>query len=113
MLLNLLTNALKFTPPGGSILISSERKGDRMLIHVRDTGAGIAPAQLETIFHAFVQLDVPQDEAQRGVGLGLAISRDLARAMGGDVLAESTPGIGSVFTIDLPAAMSGSTVEPQ
>ncbi|MDP9190121.1 MAG: HAMP domain-containing histidine kinase [Acidobacteriota bacterium] len=106
ILLNLLTNALKFTPPGGSVTISSEHRDDRVLIHVRDTGVGIESGQLEKIFDAFVQLEPPQDETQRGVGLGLAICRELARAMGGDVTAASTPGVGSVFTIDLPAALN-------
>lgn len=108
ILLNLLTNALKFTPPGGSVTISSEHHHDRVLIHVRDTGVGIEFRQLERIFDAFVQLEPAQDETQRGVGLGLAISRELARAMGGEVTAASTPGVGSVFTIDLPAALKGT-----
>lgn len=107
VLLNLLTNAIKFTPPGGKVSVSCDRADDRVLIRVRDTGVGIARDQLEHIFDPFVQLSTqPEDPTQRGVGLGLAISRDLARAMGGELTADSTPGQGSVFTIDLPAALS-------
>jgi PAS domain S-box-containing protein len=107
ILLNLLTNAIKFTPPGGRIEIRCGSDGERTRIQVRDDGIGIEPDQLQRIFSPFVQLDagpVSQAITSRGVGLGLAISRDLARAMSGDVTAESTVGTGSVFTIELPAA---------
>lgn len=107
ILLNLLTNAIKFTPPGGSLTLSCERSADRVLIRVADTGIGIPPDQIERIFDAFVQLGTdPAQPANRGVGLGLAISRDLARALGGELTASSTPGQGSVFTLDLPVAAS-------
>ncbi|MBV8518430.1 MAG: HAMP domain-containing histidine kinase [Acidobacteria bacterium] len=104
ILLNLLTNAIKFTPHGGAIEITCEPHDARVCIRVRDTGIGIPREQLERIFDPFVQLDPIVDVVHRGVGLGLAISRDLARAMGGELRAESTPGSGSVFTIELPAA---------
>jgi PAS domain S-box-containing protein len=108
ILLNLLTNAVKFTPPRGTIEVSCANEGNRVRIRVRDSGIGIAAEQLSRIFSPFVQLDPAGASVARvgGVGLGLAISRDLARAMGGDVTAESTPGNGSVFTIDLPSAPS-------
>ena len=101
ILLNLLTNAIKFTPSGGEIAIECESDGVRVRIRVRDNGIGIAPGDLQRIFAPFVQVDTA---SARGVGLGLAISRDLARAMNGDVTAESAEGAGSVFTVDLPAA---------
>jgi PAS domain S-box-containing protein len=101
VLLNLLTNAVKYTPPGGEITVACEAAGDRVRIRVRDTGIGIDPEQLPRIFAPFVQLG---SAGSGGVGLGLAISRDLARAMDGEVTAESAPGAGSVFIIDLPAA---------
>ncbi|HYO76731.1 MAG TPA: PAS domain-containing sensor histidine kinase [Thermoanaerobaculia bacterium] len=103
ILLNLLTNAIKFTAAGGSIIVACERDGEKVLIRVRDTGSGIPPQQLERVFDPFVQLDTPVHNAtQRGIGLGLAISRDLARAMDGELTADSTPGEGSVFTLELP-----------
>jgi signal transduction histidine kinase len=69
---------------------------------VRDTGEGIATDQLERIFEPFVQADQRLTRPHAGVGLGLAISRDLARGMGGELTAESTPGAGSTFTLELP-----------
>ena len=115
ILLNLLTNAIKFTPPGGTIEVRCDSDGERTRIRVRDDGIGIESDQLQRIFSPFVQLDAAPISAAttaRGVGLGLAISRDLARAMGGDVTAESTVGIGSVFTINLAAA-AGVDVESE
>ncbi len=100
VLLNLLTNAIKFTPAGGRISVSCARDGSRVLLRVRDTGIGIAPEQLQRVFEPFVQLDATRAD---GVGLGLAISRELTKAMGGELTAESVPGEGSVFTIALRA----------
>jgi signal transduction histidine kinase len=100
VLLNLLTNAIKFTPAGGRISVSCARAGERVLLQVRDTGIGIPSEQLQRVFEPFVQLDATRAD---GVGLGLAISRELTRAMGGELTVESTPGAGSVFTIALPA----------
>jgi signal transduction histidine kinase len=108
VLLNLLTNAVKFTPSGGRIVISSDAD-DAVDIEVRDTGRGIEPDQLEQIFQPFVQVGRSLDSEHEGVGLGLAISRQLARAMGGDVVARSTPGKGSVFTLVLPRAHPSAT----
>jgi chemotaxis family two-component system sensor kinase Cph1 len=105
ILLNLLTNALKFTPPGGSVSVGCEVEGGRVLLSVRDTGRGIPATHLESVFEPFVQVDrhvTPQND--QGVGLGLAISRELARAMDGDLRATSVVGEGSVFTLTLPAA---------
>lgn len=107
VLLNLLTNAMKFTRPGGRIAVECERTGERVLVRVRDTGVGIAADQLQRVFEPFVQLATELSEGeQQGVGLGLAISRDLVRAMGGELTVESTPGAGSTFTIELPAAVA-------
>jgi len=72
---------------------------------VSDTGRGIASEQLERIFEPFVQVGSEQNSARQGTGLGLSISRDLARGMGGDLTVESTPGVGSTFTLVLPAAV--------
>ena len=104
IVLNLLTNAVKFTPPGGRIELDCERAGDEVQIRVRDTGRGIDADQLEHVFEPFVQVDTRLTRTQEGVGLGLAISRDLARGMGGDLTAVSTPGSGSEFTLSLLVA---------
>jgi signal transduction histidine kinase len=109
VLLNLLSNAIKFTPSGGTVTLASEladgRAGDAQVrIRVRDTGIGIAADHLERVFEPFVQLDQRLTRVHEGVGLGLAISRDLMRGMGGELSVESTPGHGSIFTVTLPAA---------
>ncbi len=102
ILLNLVSNAVKFTPSGGAITVSASRNGDQVEIVVRDSGVGIAAKDLEAIFEPIVQLRHAK-QLTEGTGLGLAISRDLARAMEGDLRAESD-GTGSTFTLVLPAA---------
>ena len=119
ILLNLLGNAIKFTdaregvPGRVEIACSVERvgtaTGDLVRIHVLDTGEGIAAAELERVFAPFVQADQRLTRPHAGVGLGLAISRDLARGMGGDLAAESTPGVGSIFTLILPRGTTPGT----
>jgi PAS domain S-box-containing protein len=104
ILLNLLTNAVKFTPAGGRIGIRVEPAGTDVAIRVWDTGVGIAPEKLQTAFEPFVQVGRGLNNPMDGVGLGLAISRDLARGMGGDLTAESTVGAGSTFTLLVPRA---------
>ncbi len=105
ILLNLLSNAVKFTPTGGEVRVSCERSGDGwVLVHVSDTGPGIAPDQIEAVFQPFVQLDAKLTRGSEGTGLGLAISRDLASGMGGDLTVKSEVGAGSQFTVRLPAA---------
>lgn len=102
ILLNLVGNAIKYTAEGGWVVLTGERDGTEVAIRVRDNGPGISPEQQQRIFDAFVQVDRRLNRPQEGVGLGLAISRDLARAMGGDLHVESTPGDGSTFTLRLP-----------
>ncbi|MES2523103.1 MAG: ATP-binding protein [Gemmatimonadota bacterium] len=103
ILLNLVGNALKFTPAGGRIAIMVEPVDGAVHMSVRDTGIGIAPEQLERIFEPFVQAKSALHVAGIGVGLGLAISRQLARAMHGDIGVASVPGEGSTFTLTLPS----------
>jgi PAS domain S-box-containing protein len=104
ILLNLVANAVKFTPATGRIRLQVEAVGARVLFHVSDTGIGVPPDQLENIFDPFVQVDRRLTCGNSGVGLGLAISRDLARGMGGDLTVESESGSGSTFTLALPQA---------
>jgi signal transduction histidine kinase len=104
VLLNLLSNALKFTPTGGAITLSCAEREGAVSVTVRDTGRGIAPEKLASIFEPFVQVDRRFKREQEGIGLGLAISRELARAMGGDLTVESAEGKGSTFELRLPKA---------
>jgi signal transduction histidine kinase len=103
IVLNLVANAIKFTPAGGWIRLGCERDGGRVAIRVHDNGPGIAPEKQQTIFDPFFQVDRRLSNPREGVGLGLAISRDLARAMGGELDVTSVPGEGSTFTLRLPA----------
>jgi signal transduction histidine kinase len=109
IIVNLLTNAIKFTPAGGRLAIemsASDVAPDTVRVHVIDTGIGIAAPQLERIFEPFVQ--VSSAVRRQGVGLGLTISRDLARGMGGDLTVSSALGVGTTFTLSLPAATPGT-----
>ncbi len=99
ILLNLLANAMRFTPSGGAVDLDWRIESDALLIHVRDTGPGIPAEKTDQIFEPFVQVRAPGSVPSGGTGLGLAISRDLARAMGGDVRVTSAVGVGSVFTL--------------
>jgi len=111
ILLNLLTNAVKFTPRGGRITVSCEVAEDRTYIHVHDTGVGIEQDQIDRIFEPFVQAKGTSSAArgpQKGFGLGLAISRELARRMNGDLTTTSTVGAGSTFTLSLKSAGDGT-----
>jgi len=104
IVLNLLSNAVKFTDAGGSIKLSAVPSGNCIEISVADTGSGISPEKVDRIFDPFVQAERRLNQPVQGVGLGLAISRDLAKAMNGDLTVESTVGKGSTFTISLPRA---------
>jgi signal transduction histidine kinase len=101
ILINLLMNALKFTPKG-CVTLGVERSADRVLFNVTDTGVGIAPDHLEKVFEAFWQVDQSDTRRFGGSGLGLAVSRRLARQLGGDLRVESELGSGSRFILDLP-----------
>jgi signal transduction histidine kinase len=103
ILLNLVSNAAKFTLHGGTITLGCDADAREVRISVRDTGIGIPADQLDAVFEPFVQVrDIRRPAA--GTGLGLAISRELARGMGGDLTAESEVGVGSTFTLALPRA---------
>ena len=99
---HLLDNAIKFTHRG-SVGFAVERADGAVLLRVRDTGIGIAPEYHETVFEPFRQVDDAKTRTVAGTGLGLTVSRELARLLGGDVTVESGIGAGSVFTVRLPA----------
>ncbi|HMI56474.1 MAG TPA: ATP-binding protein [Gemmatimonadaceae bacterium] len=101
IVLNLLANAVKFTPFGGSIALECKSEGETVAIQVIDTGIGIPADKLETVFEPFVQIRQRHAIAS-GTGLGLAISRRLAGAMGGSLTVASDLGKGSTFTLRLP-----------
>jgi signal transduction histidine kinase len=102
ILVNLLGNAIKFTESGGEIVVTCEATDRHVIVHVRDTGRGIEADALERIFEPFVQLDRQLSRPVDGVGLGLAISRDLARGMAGELTVSSMPADGSTFRLLLP-----------
>ncbi len=103
VLSNLVTNAVKFTEPGGRVDVVAGRRAGAVQVHVRDTGIGIAPAEQERIFQEFMQIERP-DRRQEGTGLGLALSRRLVHLMDGTLAVTSEPGCGSTFTVTLPEA---------
>jgi signal transduction histidine kinase len=102
ILVNLLSNGIKFSLPGGRLGIDCEATGDAVMMRVSDTGIGIPADKLERIFEPFVQIKNGTLRPEGGIGLGLAISRGLAQAMQGDLTVESTLGHGSRFTLTLP-----------
>ncbi|MGQ0713013.1 MAG: sensor histidine kinase [Gemmatimonadaceae bacterium] len=108
ILLNLLSNAVKFTDAGGRITIWCEGTDQTATISVRDTGRGIPADRTGVIFEPFVQLDHGLTRGKEGTGLGLTISRDLARGMGGDLEVMTSLGSGSTFTVSVPQAASTS-----
>jgi PAS domain S-box-containing protein len=98
---NLISNALKFTPPGGQVTVSVHATGDQVHISVADTGPGIAPDQVPRLFDRFWQAN---RKDRRGVGLGLSIVKGIADAHGGDVRVQTAEGAGTTFTLVLPSA---------
>ncbi len=102
-LLNLVSNALKFTPHGGEVRIGIVRVGDSVQISVADTGTGIDPADIDRIFDRFFRTKTALDAAVKGSGLGLAIARRMIEAQNGELRVTSTVGVGSTFTMTLPA----------
>jgi signal transduction histidine kinase len=106
ILLNLLTNAMKFTPPGGSITIGATRSTelDVVRIEVQDTGIGIPAERADTVFEPFVQLATKLSNRPGGLGLGLTISRELARGMSGDLAVVNTTSEGAALRLTLPSA---------
>jgi protein-histidine pros-kinase len=105
VLLNLLGNAVKYSPPGAEVSVSwSTRDDDRVRVDVRDTGPGVPPEELERIFSPFERLDAASGGVE-GTGLGLALARSLTEAMGGSISVESVPGEGSTFSVEIRRAI--------
>jgi signal transduction histidine kinase len=110
---NLVSNALKFTPNGGRVVVGSERDGDQVRLVVRDSGIGIAPAALPRLFERFWQADSSPTRTFGGLGLGLAVVRHLVELHGGTVRAESDgEGKGATFVVSLPALRRGEAAAP-
>jgi len=112
MLLNLVSNAIKFTPDGGCVEIQARQVESWIEIAVTDTGVGIADSDLERLFIEFQQLDAGHGRQQEGTGLGLALTRKFAELHGGEVIVESVPAKGSTFTLRLPVEAQKSIVLP-
>jgi signal transduction histidine kinase len=105
VLANLLTNAAKYTPDGGEIVVRAEIADDTVILAVRDNGIGISPEMLGRVFDLFVQADEARERTEGGLGIGLALARKIVEMHGGTVTAASKgDSHGSEFTVSLPLA---------
>jgi two-component system phosphate regulon sensor histidine kinase PhoR len=104
VLVNLLDNAIKYSPQGGQVTLALKAETDAVRISVIDPGLGIPPAEQQRVFEKFYRLDTQLTRAGGGTGLGLYITRELVRRMGGTIAVSSEPGVGSTFTVELPRA---------
>jgi signal transduction histidine kinase len=114
IVMNLLSNAVEYTETG-SISVTSRRSGEDVLVEIADTGSGIPPDKLGLIFEKFQRLQPTAGvtRAGMGLGLGLAISREFAHLLGGDIAVESTVGKGSTFTLRIPLVYGEGNHEPR
>ena len=106
IILNLLSNAIRYTPAGGRIRLSARAVASKVEIAIEDTGPGIPETRREQVFEPFVQLDRSLTQPQEGLGLGLSISRDLARGMDGDLRLTGNSTGGATFVLMLPQGQS-------
>ena len=113
ILVNLIDNAVKYSPEGGEVRCSVRTEDGRVLISVQDFGVGIAAEDLPRLFTKFSRLSNPQTAHVTGTGLGLYLCRELARQQGGDITVDSTPGGGSTFTLNLSAAAPVEQTTPR
>lgn len=109
---NLLSNALKFTPAGGSVTLFSRLTEELLSIGVSDTGSGIAPEDLPHIFDRYFQTKLPQSSVRGGTGIGLSLCREYARLLGADIDVKSSPGQGATFTVSFNPKIVREIVEP-
>jgi two-component system phosphate regulon sensor histidine kinase PhoR len=100
VLVNLIHNAIKFTPPGGEVEVNAYQESEFIIYSIKDNGKGIPPKDLERIFERFYKTD--RSRSEKGTGLGLSISRHLVEAHNGKIWAESQPGQGSTFYFRIP-----------
>jgi two-component system, NtrC family, sensor histidine kinase KinB len=103
---NLLTNAVTYTPTGGTVTLTAAADGDRVRLTVADTGVGIPADQLPRVFERFFR--VPEADHPSGTGLGLAIVKEIVAAHGGEIACRSEVGVGTAFTVTLPAWKEGT-----
>jgi len=108
MILNLLDNAVKYTPEGGEIFLALEKHNGSAEIVVRDTGIGLSQTDQQRVFDRFYRVDKARSRALGGAGLGLSIARSIVEAHGGNITIDSTPRHGSTFTVSLPLATKGT-----
>jgi two-component system phosphate regulon sensor histidine kinase PhoR len=107
LLVNLLHNAVKFSPPGSAVTVGAESSNGEVVLHVTDQGIGIPRADQARIFERFYKVDRARERSPGGTGLGLAIARHIAEAHGGRIWVESQEGSGSTFSVALPAVEAG------
>lgn len=112
VLLNLMANAIRFTPPGGNVRVRARLDRERLRVEVTDTGIGIAPQDQERIFEAFQQVDPTRARERRGTGLGLSLARRFVQLHGGEIGVESQLGRGSTFWFSLPLAPPAAVAAP-
>jgi signal transduction histidine kinase len=113
VLFNLVDNAVRFVPEGGEVRIVAGRRNGSVEVRVADNGVGIPPEHLPRLFERFYRVDTARSRGEGGTGIGLAIARSVVEAHGGHIRAESRPGVGSVFTFDLPVAVgAGDAATP-
>ena len=107
---NLLSNAIKFTPSGGKVVIRADVKGQWLHVSVTDSGAGIPPEELPHLFERFFQARNQEHAKAGGTGIGLSLTRELVKAMGGEISVESSVGVGSTFLVRLPITNNSALV---
>jgi signal transduction histidine kinase len=113
VLFNLLSNAIKFTEPGGTVSLRSRPDGGAVVIEVQDTGIGIAEQDMAKLFREFEQIDAQHGPKPEGTGLGLALSKVLVEAHGGEIKVASKLGVGSTFTVRIPVGEASAAHAPQ
>jgi signal transduction histidine kinase len=112
VILNLVGNAVKFTPRGGRLGVAMRETPEALRVEVRDSGIGIAPEHVPKLFQKFYQVDSSTTREAGGVGLGLSIAQSIIEAHGGQIGVESTPGEGSCFYFTLPREPQAERVRP-